>query len=226
MERLGAMVAKLLSLAKAILSSGERPVLRITTLGWLRLKALANCSSEDFRLVILYLIPFFSSWLRNPNVKTPFLLVESLQSMKMGWWLGKRSMKALIDWLVVAETDCGILQIPKAVYVKMIQNEEVLLFNILNYLSRNSQNRLWTFSSKSSGKFTTRLAIMTYELTTKKSENIKFTFKQKDLCMLLGIRRTSLFTSLEELKQKGIIHYTQNEIHILNRRDLINMIHK
>lgn len=127
---------------------------------------------------------------------------------------------------VVAETDCGILQIPKAVYVKMIQNEEVLLFNILNYLSRNSQNRLWTFSSKSSGKFTTRLAIMTYELTTKKSENIKFTFKQKDLCMLLGIRRTSLFTSLEELKQKGIIHYTQNEIHILNRRDLINMIHK
>ena len=67
---------------------------------------------------------------------------------------------------------------------------------------------------------------MTYELTTKKSENIKFTFKQKDLCMLLGIRRTSLFTSLEELKQKGIIHYTQNEIHILNRRDLINMIHK
>ncbi|MGM9869226.1 MAG: Crp/Fnr family transcriptional regulator [Sodaliphilus sp.] len=126
---------------------------------------------------------------------------------------------------VVADTECGILQIPKAVYVKMIQHEEVLLFNILNYLSRNSQNRLWSFSSKSSGKFTTRLALMVYELTTKKSENIKISFKQKDLCMLLGIRRTSLFTALEELKQKQIIDYSQNEVIILNRRALIEIIH-
>lgn len=126
---------------------------------------------------------------------------------------------------VVAENDCGILQIPKAVYVKMIQNEEVLLFNILNYLSRNSQNRLWTFSSKSGGKFSTRLAILVCELTTKKSENISVSFKQKDLCMLLGIRRTSLIHALEELREKQIIDYNQNEIIVIDRRGLLEIIH-
>lgn len=161
--------------------------------------------------------------LANPHLKVEIKQhIESPEVIMPDYLFGRTTT---YPCKVVAETECGILQIPKAVYVKMIQNEEVLLFNILNFLSRNSQNRLWSFSSKSSGKFTTRLAIMVYELTTKKSENIKIIFKQKDLCMLLGIRRTSLFTALEELKQKQIIDYTQNEISILNRRALIDIIH-
>ena len=42
-----------LSLARVALSSGERPVLSTTTLGWVVLKALANDCSDDFRLVML-----------------------------------------------------------------------------------------------------------------------------------------------------------------------------
>ena len=77
----GLLTEKLLSFAKARFNSGERPVLRITTLGLFLLNALAKYGSLDFRLVILYSRPIVSILRRNPIVKTPFLLVVSLQSM-------------------------------------------------------------------------------------------------------------------------------------------------
>mgnify|MGYP002520986206 CR=1 FL=1 len=127
--------------------------------------------------------------------------------------------------MVKAANTCGVLQIKKTDYIAMLQSERVLLFNILNYLSRNSQNRLWTFTSKAGGKFTIRLALMIFELTTRKSREINLTFKQKDLCALLGVRRTTLIMSLEELKRNKIISYSQNGITVLDRRGLIDIIH-
>ena len=35
--------------------------------------------------------------------------------------------------------NCGILQLSKNDYVEMLQSDKVFLYNILNYLSRNSQ---------------------------------------------------------------------------------------
>ncbi len=127
--------------------------------------------------------------------------------------------------MVKAANMCGVLQIKKTDYIAMLQSEKVLLFNILNYLSRNSQNRLWTFTSKTGGKFTIRLALLIYELTTRNSRDIKLTFKQKDLCALLGVRRTTLIMSLDELRNNGIISYSQNEITVLDRSALIDIIH-
>ena len=66
---------------KATPSSCERPVLRITTLGFIRLNALEKFASVDFRLVTTTSIPRCSICLRRLKVKVPFLLVESLQSM-------------------------------------------------------------------------------------------------------------------------------------------------
>lgn len=126
---------------------------------------------------------------------------------------------------VIAEEDCGVLQILKTDYIEMLQSKKVLLFNILNYLSRNSQNRIWSFTSKTGGKFTTRFALLIYELTTRNSREIKISFKQKDLCQLLGVRRTTLMLSLDELKMQNIINYSQNEIKVLDRRALIEIIH-
>lgn len=126
---------------------------------------------------------------------------------------------------VIANEDCGVLQIQKTDYIEMLQSEKILLFNILNYLSRNSQNRIWSFTTNAGGNFNTRFALLVYELTTRNSKNIKITYKQKDLCMLLGVRRTTLVIALEELKLHNIINYTQNEIQILNRRSLVDLIH-
>ena len=107
----------------------------------------------------------------------------------------------------------------------MLQSEKILLFNILNYLSRNSQNRIWSFTTNAGGNFNTRFALLVYELTTRNSKNIKITYKQKDLCLLLGVRRTTLVMALEELQLHKIITFTQNEIQILNLRALVELIH-
>ena len=126
---------------------------------------------------------------------------------------------------VIANEDCGVLQIQKTDYIEMLQSEKILLFNILNYLSRNSQNRIWLFTTNAGGNFNTRFALLVYELTTRNSKNIKITYKQKDLCLLLGVRRTTLVMALEELQLHKIITFTQNEIQILNRRALVELIH-
>ena len=42
---------------------------------------------------------------------------------------------------VTATESCGILQLAKQDYVAMLRTDDVFLFNILNYLSRNSQTR-------------------------------------------------------------------------------------
>ncbi len=118
-----------------------------------------------------------------------------------------------------------MLQIQKTDYIEMLQSEKILLFNILNYLSRNSQNRIWSFTTNAGGNFNTRFALLVYELTTRNSKNIKITYKQKDLCLLLGVRRTTLVMALEELQLHKIITFTQNEIQILNRRALVELIH-
>ncbi|MDO4512235.1 MAG: Crp/Fnr family transcriptional regulator [Bacteroidales bacterium] len=125
---------------------------------------------------------------------------------------------------VTAAQQCGVLQIQKTDYVNMLQAEKILLFNILNYLSRNSQNRLWEFTSRAGGKFSTRLAILVYELTTRNSRSISIAYKQKELCTLLGVRRTTLMAALTELQTKGVITFTPNVIQVLDRRALIDLI--
>ena len=64
---------------------------------------------------------------------------------------------------VIANEDCGVLQIQKTDYIEMLQSEKILLFNILNYLSRNSQNRIWSFTTNAGGNFNTRFALLVYE---------------------------------------------------------------
>ena len=45
-------------------------------------------------------------------------------------------------YTAVAEGACGILQLRKSDYVKMVSGDKVFLFNILNYLSSGSQRSL------------------------------------------------------------------------------------
>lgn len=125
---------------------------------------------------------------------------------------------------VTAATDCGILQIQKTDYVEMLQSEKILLYNILNYLSRNSQNRVTYFTSNATGNFVTRFALMVYEITRRNSKDICIRFKQKDICQLFGVRRATLINALEALSNLGIVSYSQNEIKVIDRMALVDLI--
>ena len=125
---------------------------------------------------------------------------------------------------VFADGQCGILQIRKSDYIDILQSDKVFLFNILNYLSRNSQNRTMLIMKQSHGLIVERLVNMILATTNPASREITLDFKQKDLCLILGARRSSLVNALEELKKKGVVDYSVSRITVSDRRALVDLV--
>ncbi len=125
-----------------------------------------------------------------------------------------------------AQGDCGVLQLKKADYIDMLQSNDVFLFNILNYLSRNAQESTLSFLSLKHGNIPSRLSLILESLVPPHGTQLVLEFKQKDLCLLLGSRRSSLLSSLDEMKSKRMLDYTQSTIMIDDRDlfiDLVNL---
>lgn len=122
--------------------------------------------------------------------------------------------------------DCGILQLSKADYMSIVRSDDVFLFNILNYLSRNAQKPKLSLQHMSHGLVAERIAFVVSMFTSKASADIAITFRQKDLCLMLGTRRTALVSALSSLKARGIVDYTSSTISVLDRSALVSMIHE
>ena len=118
----------------------------------------------------------------------------------------------------------GVMQIEKASVVQMLQEEPIFLINLLNILSRRSQKALESFTALSSNDLKERLAFWVLSLTQQKSTDIRIICKQKDLYAFFGVQRSVLLSTLDELKNNGIIDYNAKEIMILDRSRLKDML--
>ena len=121
----------------------------------------------------------------------------------------------------VANGPCGILQLRKSDYIKMVSSDKVFLFNILNYLSTGSQRGAALVLAVKDGTVAERLAVMMDLLVMNGAEDIALHYKQKDLCSLLGTQRTTLITTLDKLSDEDIIDYDSNEIRVLDYQGLL-----
>ena len=126
---------------------------------------------------------------------------------------------------VYSHGDCGILQISKSDFINILQSDNIFLFNILNMLSRNSQNNVDELLSLSSGSVFERFAFFVVSLTQHNARDIKLLYKQKDLCTLLGIQRSSFINAMDRMKEMGVIDYTLSEIKVLDRKVLLDIVH-
>ncbi len=126
-------------------------------------------------------------------------------------------------YTAISDGACGILQLRKSDYIKMITSDKVFLFNILNYLSSGSQRSLLMPLTVKDGSVAERLAMIVDNLSISGATNIGFRYKQKDLCTLLGTQRTTLVSMLDRLSDQGIVDYDSNELKILDLQGLINM---
>lgn len=124
--------------------------------------------------------------------------------------------ETVYPYSAVAKGSCGILQLLKSDYIKMVNFDKVFLFNILNYLSTGSQRNVATLLSMHEGSVSERLAILVDQLTVNGATDIMLNYKQKDLCVLLGTQRTTLVATLDKLADQGIIDYDSNVMHILD----------
>jgi CRP-like cAMP-binding protein len=123
-----------------------------------------------------------------------------------------------------ANGPCGILQLRKGDYIKMLNTDKVFLFNILNYLSSGSQRCVSSIQAIQDGTVAERLALMIDSLTLPGATDVEFHYKQKDFCVLLGTQRTTLIASLDRLCDMEIIEYDTNELHVLDVRRLIDLL--
>lgn len=129
-------------------------------------------------------------------------------------------------YTAVAEGSCGILQLRKSDYIKMLAIDKVFLFNILNYLSSGSQRDTASILAIKDGSVMERLALIVDALTVSGSSDVTLRFKQKDLCVLLGTQRTTLVASLDKLADEDILDYSSNELRVLDQSRLAEYIHK
>lgn len=123
-----------------------------------------------------------------------------------------------------AEGSCGILQLRKSDYIKMVSSDKVFLFNILNYLSSGSQRGASSTLGVMEGSVVERLAMIVDSLTQASATDIVLQYKQKDLCSLLGTQRTTLISSLDKLSEEDIIQYDSSMMQILDRQRLTESI--
>ena len=132
--------------------------------------------------------------------------------------------KTVYPYTAVAQGSCGILQLLKSDYIKMVSSDKVFLFNILNYLSSGSQRNTASLLATKDGSVAERLAVLMDLLVVNGASDITLRYKQKDLSALLGTQRTTLIASLEKLTDLGLIDYDSNELRVLDIQGLINLI--
>ena len=126
---------------------------------------------------------------------------------------------------VTATEGCGILQLAKHDYVAMLRTDDVFLFNILNYLSRNSQMRRSQLLNLGNASVQERLVMLVSAFTSQRSQNIAITFRQRDLCRLLGARRPALVSAISAMKDKGLIDMpSSTTITIASRHDFLQQL--
>ena len=165
------------------------------------------------------------------RVETPcdHLRVSLLQTLETPHVLAAEYLfgrETTYPYSAFADGPCGILQLRKSDYIKMLAFDKVFLFNILNYLSSGSQRNTASILAIKDGSVVERLAMIVDALTVTGATDVAVRFKQKDLCVLLGTQRTTLIASLDKLADEDIVDYTSNELRVLDLSRLAEFIHK
>lgn len=127
---------------------------------------------------------------------------------------------------VVALTDCSILKISKVDYIRILNADQVLMFNFLNTLSVNAQKALDGILALTSGGLDERIAFWIIALTQPGSEDIELTCKTRDLCNLFSVQRNVFDAACHEMEQRNLIRYSPRKIEIVDRREMLSLLER
>lgn len=125
---------------------------------------------------------------------------------------------------VTALEPTGILQIDKSDYIKILSSDDVFMFNFLNMLSLNAQKSSAGVLALTTGSIEERIAFWIIALTQPSGKDITLECRHRDLYSFFGVQRSSFIATLDEMKAKGILDYTQNKISVIDRRSLIELL--
>lgn len=127
---------------------------------------------------------------------------------------------------VTAIDTVSIMEIEKNDFINIIRNDEVCLFNYLNYISTNAQKAVDGVLALTSGSLEERIAFWIIALTQRDAKEIVFSCRQRDLYSLFGVQRSSFISTLDSMKERGLIDYTPTEISVTSRSELRSVLLK
>lgn len=127
---------------------------------------------------------------------------------------------------VTAIDTVSIMEIEKNDFINIIRNDEVCLFNYLNYISTNAQKAVDGVLALTSGSLEERIAFWIIALTQRDAKDIVFSCRQRDLYSLFGVQRSSFISTLDSMKERGLINYTPTEISVTSRSELRSVLLK
>lgn len=127
---------------------------------------------------------------------------------------------------VTAIDTVSIMEIEKNDFITIIRNDEVCLFNYLNYISTNAQKAVDGVLALTSGSLEERIAFWIIALTQRDAKDIVFSCRQRDLYSLFGVQRSSFISTLDSMKERGLIDYTPTEISVTSRSELRSVLLK
>lgn len=125
---------------------------------------------------------------------------------------------------VTAIEPTGILQIAKSDYIKILNSDEVFMFNYLNYLSMNAQKSVNGILALTTGSMEERIAFWIIALTQPTGKDIVLECRQRDLYSFFGVQRSSFMSTLDNMKSQGLLDYGPTRIEIVNRRSLLEIL--
>lgn len=125
----------------------------------------------------------------------------------------------------VTAIDCvNTVQISKNDLIYILQSDSIFLYNILDYLSTNSQKCIEGVLSLSMGSIEERIATWIVAMTQPTSYDVTISCRQRDLYSVFGVQRSSFFATLDRLRDSGIISYSTGEIRVLDRRAMLSVM--
>lgn len=125
---------------------------------------------------------------------------------------------------VTAIEPTGILQIAKSDYLNILNSDEVFMFNFLNMLSMNAQKSVSGVLALTTGSIEERIAFWIIALTQPSGRDIALECRQRDMYSFFGVQRSSFLSTLDSMKERGLLTYDATKIDILNRRALIELL--
>lgn len=125
---------------------------------------------------------------------------------------------------VTAQGTVSIVQLSKADYIRILNSDEIFLFNYLNYLSMNAQKCVEGILSLSTGSIEKRIALWVLTMSQPGSHDVVLSCRQRDMYAVFGVQRSSFIPALDRMKGHGLIDYSPGEIRVLDRKAMISVM--
>lgn len=120
--------------------------------------------------------------------------------------------------------DCGIVQISKNDYMQLLAGDEILILNMLNMLSMNSQLSLRGALAISTGSLERRLANWIIALTQNDATDITIHSERDSLYRIFNIDKEIFDETIESMTRRGLVDSEPFTLHIKSRRELRDML--